>query len=32
MSYNYNKLRGKIIEQFGTYKNFARAMDKERRG
>lgn len=31
MSYNYSKLRGKIIEKFGTYKNFAKAMDTSER-
>lgn len=27
MSYNYSKLRGKIIEVYGNYKNFAKDMD-----
>lgn len=26
MSFNYNKLRGKIIEKFGTQRKFATAM------
>lgn len=31
MGYNYSKLRGKIVEKFGTYKNFAKAMGTSER-
>lgn len=27
MTYNYNKLKGKITEKFGTQKEFAKAME-----